>query len=60
MEYEIRLTGFPKNEIKEMIEYMYGSCVWEKLDDDSVVCYPTGSGKVHITSATTAKGRVAD
>ena len=44
------LTGFSKREIKEMIEDMYGACVWEKLPDGSVVCYPTGHGKVCIVS----------
>lgn len=46
MEHEVKLTGFPKHEIKEMIEDMYGACVWEKLNNDSIVCYPTSKGKV--------------
>ena len=56
MEYEAKLTGFPKHETKEMIEYLYGVCMWEKLDDDSIVCYPTGKGKVHLTSAMHSDG----
>ena len=48
MEHEIKLTGFSQQEIKGMIEYMYGACVWERISDGSVVCYPTSLGKVHI------------
>ena len=45
------LTGFSKEDIKTMIDHLYGSCIWEKLGDGSIVCYPTSAGKVHLTSA---------
>ena len=47
-EYIAELTGFQKEEIKEMIEYKYGACVWERLEDGSIICFPTGKGKVHL------------
>ncbi len=44
------LTGFSEEDIREMIDHLYGSCIWEKLDDGSLVCYPTSAGKIHLTS----------
>jgi len=60
MEYEAKFTGFPTHEIREIIECIYGSCVWERLKDGSVVCYPNSSGKIHITSKCSRPQKAAD
>lgn len=42
------IVGVSKDDIRRMIEYLYGVCVWETLPSGEVVCYPTSTGKVSI------------
>lgn len=45
------LTGFTKEEIKEMVDSVYGSCEWvltNRGESVALVCYPNANGEVVI------------
>ena len=45
------LTGFTKEEIKEMVDSVYGSCEWvltNRGETVALVCYPNSNGEVVI------------
>ena len=56
-EVKCTISGIPKTEIKQMIEHLYGACVWSK-SHNKTVCYPTSEGEVILykidTQETTA------
>lgn len=45
---KVIMEGFTKDNIKEMVEHLYGVCIWEKLESGEIVCFPTSNGSVHI------------
>lgn len=42
------MTGIPKDDIKEMIDHLYGSCRWELLPSGELVVYPTSEGCIRM------------
>ncbi len=46
------MTGFTLEEIQKMVETIYGSCVWERIERkigrNYVSCSPNSTGEVHI------------
>jgi len=45
------LTGFTHEQIKAMVDAVYGSCVWEKVTEDGydfILCSPGDDGEVRI------------
>lgn len=45
------LTGFTVEEIRKMVDAVYGSCVWERVAEhgrELVFCAPSSTGEVRI------------
>lgn len=38
---KVEISGITKNQIKEMVDEVFGSCVWGKFNDGTLRVYPT-------------------
>lgn len=43
------VTGISKEAAKELIDRLYGACMWG-IEDRGITCYPTGEIEVVLTS----------